>query len=68
MLVPRGRKGTLEKGPLDFKRGYPCDDEYESNATGRVTTVLTTPERHWDMPERVKSMQQVYRLKGVKRS
>jgi hypothetical protein len=42
---------------------HPCDESYERGSE-RVT-VLTTFDRHWNMPERVVSLSQLKRLKGV---
>jgi hypothetical protein len=46
---------------------YPCDDTYENEKTGEEVIVFSTTERHFSMPEKVRSMDQIYKLSGVKK-
>jgi len=45
---------------------YPCDDEYEHVETGERATVYTTQDRHFEMPESVDYLPELYALDGVK--
>ena len=44
---------------------FPCDDDYEDEATGRIVNISTTKERHFTLPEHVDSLDDVLRLSGV---
>ena len=52
---------------LDGNRSdYPCDDVYENMDTMKCVTVYSTQERHFDMPEFVDDIAELYLLDGVK--
>lgn len=44
---------------------YPCDDEYQHVETGEIVRVHTTFDQHFNMPEEVDSMAEVYALLGA---
>jgi len=45
---------------------YPCDDSWENPGTGERVTTYSTFQRHTILPVVVSSMEEVYRLDGVK--
>lgn len=45
---------------------YPCDDSYENTETGERITIYSTQERHFEMPNEVDAIAELYALDGVK--
>ena len=47
---------------------HSCDDTYVNTKTKEEITVLSTTKAHFAMPEKVKSISKLLKLKGVKLS